>query len=137
MGFLLARGIRGRRVQNCSLPSLVDIPSHTHKHTRSGCPLVFPHTEAVRTQIWQTNCTICSFTEVLLSLYLYPLSHCVLIPPGLARYPHLNKRCLQPGENIHASCHPQFGLFNREIRLLLSFTSFWLLSETKLWLKVG
>lgn len=65
------------------------------------------------------------------------LSHCVLFPPGSSRYPHGHKCCLQPGENIHASCHPESDLFNREIRLLLSFTSFWLLSETKLWIKVG
>lgn len=74
MGFLPAREIGGRGVQNDSLPSLVDIPSHTNTHR--GCPLVFPHTVAGRTQTWQTNCTICS----LLRFSFF----CIYIPTSLS-----------------------------------------------------
>lgn len=37
--------------------------------------------------------------------------------------------------NFHASCHPESDLFNKEMRLSLSLTSFWFLSETKLWIE--
>lgn len=112
---------------------LVDTPSHTNTHAvdvllfslalrqgghRLGRPIA-PSAPSLR------------FSSLCIYILSPPLSlsHYVFVPPGSARYPHRRKHCLQQGD---ASCHLESDLFNREI---LAFTSFWLLSETELWIE--